>query len=133
MAKRRVLLVEDDLYTLELYEGELHKAGYDVIRAFDGEEGLAKARKEKPDLMLLDIMLPRLDGFEMLKALKADETTKAIPVIMLTNLSREEIVKEGFDLGASGYLVKASYTPAQVIDTINNFFTNPQVATPPQS
>lgn len=119
--KNKILIVEDDIYTLELYERQLKRAGFDVYRAIDGEEGFKVAKDIKPDLVLLDIMLPKVDGFEMLKNMRNDKETKDLPVLILTNLGRESIVKEGFNLGAQGYLIKASYTPNQVVDTVSKF------------
>ena len=119
--KKKVLIVEDDIYTLELYERQLKKAGFDVYRALDGDEGFKVTKEIKPDLVLLDIMLPKVDGFEMLRNMRKDKETKDLPVLILTNLGRESIVKEGFNLGAQGYLIKASYTPNQVVDTVSKF------------
>lgn len=119
--KKKILIVEDDIYTLELYEGQLKKAGFDIYRALDGDEGFKVTKDIKPDLVLLDIMLPKVDGFEMLKNIRKDKETKGLPVLILTNLGRESIVKEGFNLGAQGYLIKASCTPNQVVDTVKKF------------
>lgn len=115
--KKKVLLVEDDKFLSEMYSAKLVESGFEVEAAFDGLEGLAKAQ-DKPDLILLDIVLPKKDGFEILAELKKDEALKSIPVIALTNLGQKEEVDKGLKLGASGYIVKAHFTPTEVVAKI---------------
>jgi CheY-like chemotaxis protein len=116
-----ILLVEDDLFIRELYERQLTMAGYKVETAADGPEGLLKINAHKPDLLLLDIMLPKMNGLDLLKSIKTNETTKDVPVILLTNLGQDSVIKEGFNLGAEGYLIKSAYTPDQIIDEVKKF------------
>ncbi len=119
---KKILVVDDEDSVREIYRHEFLNNGYTVVVAQDGEEGLLKAGEERPDMMLLDIMLPKMSGIEVLRALKENELTKKIPVLLLTNLGEETIIKEGFELGADGYLLKVSYTPSQVVDEVKKFF-----------
>jgi len=117
-SKIKILLVEDDPFLLSMYYTKFELENFKVVTAEDGEKGLKLAIKELPDVILLDIMLPRMDGFEVLKALKADKKTSGIPVILLTNLSQKEKVKEGLSLGANDYLIKAHFMPSEVVEKI---------------
>ncbi|MDD5290564.1 MAG: response regulator [Patescibacteria group bacterium] len=117
-SKIKILLVEDDPFLLSMYNTKFEMENFKVVTAEDGEKGLKLALKEMPDVILLDIMLPRMDGFEVLKALKADKKTSGIPVILLTNLSQKEKVKEGLSLGANDYLIKAHFMPSEVVEKI---------------
>lgn len=119
---KKVLVVDDEDSVREIYRHEFLNNGYTVAVAADGEEGLLKAGEETPDIVLLDIMLPKMSGIEVLRALKENELTKKIPVLLLTNLGEETIIKEGFELGADGYLLKVSYTPSQVVEEVKKFF-----------
>lgn len=114
-----ILLVEDDLYTSDLYKKYLSNANYHVICVADGIKALAQAKAHNIDLIMLDIMLPRMDGFEFLNRLKKEVPDKEIPVIILSNLDRDSIIKEGFDLGAIGYIVKSNTTPEKVVEEVN--------------
>jgi DNA-binding response OmpR family regulator len=105
---KRILLVEDDRFLRRACEATLRQRGFTVIAATDGEEGLRLARSGAPDLILLDLLMPRLPGIAVLRALKADATTKDIPVLILSNSSREQDVAEVFALGALDYWVKAN-------------------------
>ncbi len=116
--KQTILLVEDDEFLAELYATKLNLEGFDVILATDGEKGLRMAKTDNPKLILLDIILPKKDGFEVLKLLKADSATKNIPVILLTNLSQRDEVKKGIDLGAEDFLIKAHFMPSEVVKKI---------------
>ncbi|OGY23878.1 MAG: hypothetical protein A2172_05075 [Candidatus Woykebacteria bacterium RBG_13_40_15] len=121
--RRKILVVDDEAAIREIYNKEFSEAGFDVVLASDGEEGLLKAGEEIPSLILLDIMLPKMSGIDVLKVLKKNSLTKDIPVLLLTNLGEETIIKEGFSLGANGYLLKVSYTPAQVIEECRKFLS----------
>lgn len=121
MAKAKLLLVEDDVTLVKMYERKFISDGYDVVIAYDGEEGLKKASKEKPDLVLLDIMLPKLDGLAMFKKMRSQPETFSTPVILLTNFGQEDAVFECFKLGAVDYLVKSDVTPQQVVAKVENF------------
>jgi len=104
----RILLAEDDRILRKAGEVSLKKKGYDVISAVDGEDALAKALDHKPDLVLLDVMMPKMNGFDVLFALKRDPAAKHIPVIMLTNLEQPSDIKRAVDGGAHSYLVKSN-------------------------
>ena len=110
----RVLLIEDDPQTAEMYGLKLELDGYTVIRAVDGEEGLELARATIPDIIFLDIRLPKMDGFAVLEALRADETLRHVPVIILSNYGEAEMIERGKTLGALDYLVKAETPPASL-------------------
>ncbi len=121
MAKKKnvkILIIEDDLFLLGMYTTKFEIENFKVFSAEDGEKGLKLASKELPDIILLDIILPGMDGFEVLKKLKSDEKTKKIPVILLTNLSQKAEVEKGLSLGASDYLIKAHFMPAEVVEKI---------------
>lgn len=116
-----ILLVEDDPMLTELYETKLEMEGYQVTVVTDGEAGLKQAKKLKPDLILLDIMLPKLNGFAVLKELKANRGTVTIPVIVLTNLGGEKAdndKKLALGLGASQFLVKTFHLPDDIVGTV---------------
>jgi len=119
--QQKILIVEDDFFIRELYQRQLLKEGYLVEAAVDGAEGLVKANDFRPHLILLDIMLPKLNGLDLLRTIKTKPETKDIPVILLTNLGQESVIKEGFTLGAEGYLIKSAYTPSQIIEEVKNF------------
>jgi DNA-binding response OmpR family regulator len=116
-----VLLVEDDLGILEMYELKLTLDGYRVVTAADGDEGIALARAVKPDIIFLDVRLPKKDGFEVLTELRADPTTADIPVIILSNYGDEELVDRGLRLGAKEYLLKMNVTPAHIAHGIDEW------------
>lgn len=116
--KQSILLIEDDEFLAELYATKLTLEGFDVILAIDGEKGLKMIKTKKPDLILLDIILPKMDGFEVLKAMKADKSLKKTPIILLTNLSQKDEVKKGLALGANDYLIKAHFMPSEVVKKI---------------
>ncbi len=127
---RRILLIEDDTYIRELYEEVLRTAAYEVVSAVDGEEGLVKAKEGKYDLVLLDIMLPKLTGIEVLKQIKAEGSSLVdVPVYLLTNLGEETIAKETYKLGADGYLLKAKYLPRELIKEIDKYFVKTDSST----
>lgn len=116
---KKILIVDDDALLLEMYAEKLGREGFQVETALSGRKGLEKARGFKPDLILLDILMPSMDGFQVLEKLKSDPATKGIPVVFLTNLSEEEEnVRKGFGLGAAAYFVKARFRPAEIIEKI---------------
>jgi len=119
--KRKILVVEDDEMICSMYKTKFEADGFEVFLANTGSEGLETARKEKPDIIMLDIILPQLDGFSVLTELKKDKQTKKIKVVMLTNLSTEEDKAKGDKLGAIDYLVKASLTPGEVSKKIEEY------------
>lgn len=112
----KILLVEDDPLMIRMYQRKLLSDGYEVGTAINGEEGLVKVRSFRPDLVLLDIMMPKLNGLQVLERIKADPTVAKIPVIILTNLGgSQEDIERGLELGAVAYLVKSAYRPDEVI------------------
>ena len=119
--KKKVLLVEDDKTISLMYKIKIETGGFEVLTADNGADGLSLAKKQKPDIIMLDVILPQLDGFSVLEELKKDASTKNIPVVMLTNLGTEEDKEKGEKLGATDYLVKASLTPAQVEEKIKQY------------
>ena len=117
MAKK-VLIIEDDKFLRELIGQKLLKEGYDIAEAVDGEKGIKSAKDEKPDLILLDLILPGMDGFEVLIKIKEDSKTAQIPVIILSNLGQKDEIEKGLKMGATDYLIKAHFTPGEIIDKI---------------
>ncbi|MEI6597200.1 MAG: response regulator [bacterium] len=116
--KIKILLVEDDLFLMGMYATKFELENFKVVVAEDGEKAIRIAAKEMPDIVLLDIMLPKQNGFEVLKQLKADKATVNIPVILLTNLSQKDEIDKGLKMGAVDYLVKAHFMPSEVVDKI---------------
>jgi DNA-binding response OmpR family regulator len=118
--KKRIMIIEDDFFVMDIYNLKLIQSGFDVICASDGKEGIQKLQAEKniPDLILLDIIMPYLNGIEVLKQIKTDDRLKNIPVLLLTNLSQKKEVSEGMQLGAVDYLIKSHFTPSEVLEKI---------------
>ena len=116
--KTKVLIIEDDKFLSELISTKLDKEGYAVEIALDGESGYKKAVETQPDIVLLDIMLPGIDGFEVLEKIKKEPATKNLPVIILSNFGQEDKVERGLALGAQDYLVKANFTTGEIVDKI---------------
>ncbi len=129
MASHKILLVEDDQFLRDMYNELLSDEGFEVTACADGEDGYNKAMEGGFNLVLLDIMLPKMDGLQILKNLKEkDMLGKNGPVVMLTNLGQDNIVKEGFDYGASGYLIKSAMTPDQVLHEVHTFLNTGKAA-----
>ena len=118
MAKGRILVVDDEIYIVHILDFSLGMEGYEVLTALDGEQALEKARVEKPDLIVLDIMMPKLDGYETCKILKAEPDTKDIPVILLSAKGRNVDQKIGFEVGADDYITKP-FSPRKLVERIN--------------
>lgn len=116
--KIKILLVEDDSFLLGMYATKFEMEDFKVITAEDGEKAVRVAAKEMPDIVLLDIILPKQNGFEVLKQLKANKATANIPVILLTNLSQKDEIDQGLKMGAEDYLIKAYFMPAEVVEKI---------------
>lgn len=116
----KILIVEDDKFLSELISTKLTKEGYEVSIALDGETGLEKAKTEKPGILLLDILLPGISGFEVLEQIKksTDPEVKNIPVLILSNFGQESKVQQGLSLGAVDYLVKANFTTGEIVEKI---------------
>ena len=116
--RKRIVYVEDELFFATIISRLLAEAGYAISIAEDGEKGLALIRAERPDLVLLDLVLPKIAGKDVLRELKADPATKDIPVVVLSNLSAEADQREMADLGAGGYYVKATTLPSYLIQIV---------------
>jgi DNA-binding response OmpR family regulator len=114
-AKKIIFLVEDDLFLSDMYRTKFGLSGYEMPHAEDGEIAMRKIKEAKPDIILLDIVLPKKSGFDVLKELKQDPETSKIPVVLLTNLSQKDDVDRGYSLGAADYIIKAHFTPAEVV------------------
>ena len=115
---KKILIVEDDVFISEMYANKLQKAGFEVISVRDGQEAITKLEEIGPDLVLLDIVLPKIDGFEVLKTIKTDPKFKKIKVALLTNLGEGENIKKGLELGADAYLIKAHSIPSEIIEKV---------------
>jgi len=120
------LLVEDETPIRELYKRELDLAGFATDAFATGKDGLVALKAAQYDLVLLDIMLPDINGLEVLQTIKQDSATQNIPVVFLTNLGQDDIIKKGFSLGAEGYLIKAALTPDQIIQEVKSIFEGKQ-------
>jgi len=118
MAAKTILIIEDDKFLRELIAQKLLREGYEISEALDGEEGIKKIKEEKPDLILLDLILPGIDGFEVLSQMREESRLSSIPVIILSNLGQKEDVEKGMKLGAVDYLIKAHFTPGEIIEKI---------------
>ena len=116
--KLKILIVEDDTFLAGIYANKFEREGFEVLLSIDGELGLQSAKKNKPGIILLDVLLPKLDGFEVLEKIKAEAATRAIPVVLLTNLGQKEDVDKGLKLGAADYLIKAHFMPAETVDKV---------------
>ena len=115
---KKILFIEDEATLQKTFAEILKSEGFEVISALDGESGLNLTRGEKPDLILLDLILPKLHGLEVLKEIKKDENTKNIPVIVLTNVESIEEIDKALELGATTYLVKSDYNLEEVVEKI---------------
>jgi two-component system alkaline phosphatase synthesis response regulator PhoP/two-component system response regulator VicR len=120
MAKQ-ILVVDDERHIVRLVEVNLSRAGYDVATAYDGVEALEKVEEEEPDMIVLDVMMPRMDGFEVLKRLQADPDTADIPVIMLTAKAQDADIFRGWSSGVSSYLTKP-FNPRELLTFVERIF-----------
>lgn len=118
MDKKKILIVEDDSMLRESLQDFLSKEEFEVVAASDGEQGLEMTKTEVPDLILLDIILPKKNGYEVIKEIKADEAVKNIPIILLTNLGSLNDIEKALALGATTYLVKGDYKLEEIADKI---------------
>ena len=121
---RIILFIEDEKNFQEILGKLLMREGYKILRAYDGDEGLRRAEADQPNMILLDLVLPKKDGFEVLSELKKNKKTSEIPVLVLTNLESTENIQRVLDMGAAAYLVKANYQPDEVVSKINGVFEN---------
>lgn len=125
--KVSILIVEDDKFLRELLSRKLKNSDFNVEVAIDGKEALKKTEEEKYDIILLDLVLPGIDGFQILEKIKKDSKTSNIPVIILSNLGQQEEVEKGLTLGADDYLIKAHFTPDEIIDKIEKVLNKSKI------
>lgn len=116
--KKKIVIAEDDKFISEMYVTKLLSEGFDVECARDGQEAVEKICEIQPDIVLLDIFMPKLNGIEVLKKIRSDKKVKATPVIVLTNASEKDHVSKAMEMGANDYLVKSSFTPDEVVSKI---------------
>jgi DNA-binding response OmpR family regulator len=122
--KYKILIVEDDNFLLNMYATKFELDGFEVFLADDGEKALRLAQKELPDAILLDVLIPKMNGFEVLKVLKSMDKTSDIKVLLLTNLSQRDEVEHGLEGGAVDYLIKAHFMPSEVVDKVKKMIAN---------
>lgn len=120
MAKESILIIEDDKFFRDLVSKKLEKNGFEMFLAVDSKEALTVLEKKKPSLIISDLILPGLDGFELISIIKKDEKTKDIPLIVLSNLGQKEEVERAISLGALDFMVKVNFTPDEIVDKIKN-------------
>jgi two-component system phosphate regulon response regulator PhoB len=118
--QKKILIVEDDKFVSELYGHQFSKYGFIAKVAGDGEKAMEFIKQDQYDVVLLDIMIPKIDGIEVLKRLKADSATKNIQVIVLSNLGQDELIKQALQMGAKAYIIKSLYTPDQVVAEVRS-------------
>lgn len=116
--KKNILIIEDDEFFRELVSKELISSGFGILQAVDGQKGIEKAKESKPDLILLDLLLPNIDGFEVLSTLKENSETSSIPVIILSNLDSKEDIEKALRLKASEFLIKSQFASDEIIAKI---------------
>jgi DNA-binding response OmpR family regulator len=116
--RKKILIIEDDPYLIDVYKTKLEKEGFEVEIAESGEKGLEKLKEEKFDLLVLDIVLPKFNGFEILEKIKENKDIKDLKIIVLSNLSQKEEIERALSFGVEKYLIKAYFTPTEVIEEI---------------
>lgn len=121
--KKTILVVEDDSFLVKIYISKLTREGFEVVAAYNGEEGINKAKSQKPDLILLDLVLPKKDGFSVLEDLKKDQKLKKVPVLIMSNLGQESDIIKGKEMGAVDYLIKANASINEVVEKIKEYIT----------
>jgi DNA-binding response OmpR family regulator len=119
--KYKIAIIEDEPFLATMYVTKFELENFTVFRAADGQEGLEIIQTQKPDIVLLDVVMPKVDGFEVLRQLRTDSATASLPVILLTNLGQRSDIEKGLSLGASDYVIKANYTPAQVVAKVKEY------------
>ena len=119
--KKKIIILEDDKFLLKAYEIKFKQSDFDVILATDGISGFELVEKEKPSLIILDLMLPRMNGFEFLKKIKSDEKLKNIPIIVVSNLGQKNDCEKAIKLGAKEFLIKTNYSLEEIIKKIKGY------------
>ena len=117
---KSILLVEDDPFITDIYTTKLTNAGFSVDMVNDGKKAIEKLEEKKPDLLILDIVLPQVDGWEVLRKIKLNSNLKDLKIIIFSNLSQKQEIEKGMDLGSIKYLIKANYTPSEVVEEIKS-------------
>lgn len=118
---KKILLVEDDSFLAEMYTAKFDQNGFETVLADNGENALKILNEQNVDLVLLDVVMPRMDGWEVLKTIRGKESLKSLPVVLLTNLGQRNDIEKGRKLGADGYLVKAHFTPSEVVEKAKEY------------
>jgi len=113
--QKKILIIEDDSFLRELLAKKLTANGFKVGQTADGQGALSYLKEQKPDLIILDLLLPKIDGFEVLSKIKNDPQTSSIPILILSNLAHKEEIERGFKLGALDFLIKSQYTPEEIV------------------
>lgn len=120
----KILLIEDDPFLIDIYGTKLREENFEFISAVDGASGLKTAQEILPDLVLLDIVLPKVSGLEVLAKLKENLKTRNIPIVILSNLGAAEEVKRGLAMGAVSYMVKSQFTPSEIVGRVKEILKN---------
>lgn len=118
--KKNILIIEDDDFFRELLRKKFLPEDFNLFEAVNGEKGIKEIKDKKPDLVLLDLLLPNMDGFEVLVKMKSDPATSSIPVIILSNLGQQEDIERGLKLGANDYLIKSQFDIDQIVEKVKN-------------
>ncbi len=119
---KRIILVEDEQTLREMLERKLKKSGYEVETAVDGEEGLGKIKEQKPDLVLLDIVMPKMDGFTVMEEVRKDETVSNTPIIIVSNSGQPVELDRAQQLGVKDWIIKTEFDPMEVVDMVDRYF-----------
>jgi CheY-like chemotaxis protein len=123
----KILIIEDEEFLVDMYKMKFKSEGYKVMVAYNGEDGIRVAREQKPDLILLDLVMPKMDGYQVLKELKSNNTTKDLKVYILSNLGQNGEIDQSFIDGADGYMLKSNLTPRQLVENVEKIFTGQTV------
>jgi CheY-like chemotaxis protein len=118
---KKILIIEDDPLLVKMYQTKFTKEGYEVITAGDGAEGLEKIRLNRPDFLIMDVMMPKVSGIQLLEIIRQDPTTASIPAIMLSNLGQPEQIEAANKLGVKEFLLKANFTPSQIVEKVKQY------------
>ncbi|QQS15593.1 MAG: response regulator [Candidatus Moraniibacteriota bacterium] len=122
---KRILVIEDDAFLMDAYKVKLQQSKYGILFAQDGEAGLDIARRERPDVIILDLVLPKMSGVDVLKALKDGDDTKDIPVIVASNLDQKKMIEETKALGAADYFIKSNISINELIEKLDSYLSKP--------
>jgi len=120
--KQKILIIDDDPFILEIYVLKFKEEGFQIEAAKDGKEGLKKIKEYEPDIILLDAVMPLMDGFDVIRSLKKEGVAANAKIVLLTNLGQKDDVERGMKLGAHDYIIKAHFTPSEVVEKVKNLF-----------